>query len=282
MFKFGFRAHDFGKGSPEEIAARLAAYGPLSIQLAPTKVFPEVSAMPGFITRDYARGIKDLFARKGIAIAVLGCYINPVNPDGEKREIQLARFEEYLRFARDFGCGVVGTETGSLNVDCSWHPDTQRPEVFDRLCESVSRLVRIAEQSETIVGIEPVAEQHTLSTIEKTAELIRDIGSPALGVIFDPVNLIPRRGLEESQASFFGRALDAFGENIVAVHAKDFRMQDGIKSEALPAGQGELDYGCFLPMLRHICPDVAILLESISPATAGDALAYLRRTAVAD
>ncbi len=279
MFSFGFRAHDFGRSEPEQMAERLAAYGPLSIQLALPKAFLRVPAEPGVITHEYARRVKDIFGQRGITIAVLGCYINPVHPDRQERECQLDRFEEHLRFARDFGCRVVGTETGSLNADSSWNPGTQAPHVFDTLCDSVSRLVSVAERSDSIVGIEPVADQHTLSSIERTAALLRRIDSPALGIIFDPVNLIPLRGLDESQMSFFRRAFAAFGERIVAVHAKDFRMIDGHKSEALPAGQGEFNYALFFEMLKVIRPDVPVILENVSPSTARDALAFLRRMA---
>ena len=101
----------------------------------------------------------------------------------------------------------------------------------------------------------------------------------ALGIIFDPVNLIPPEGLPGSQADFFQEALDVFGDRIVAIHAKDFRLEGGCKSEALPAGSGELEYEKLFSLLakRGVSPDV--LLENTSPATAPDALAFLRAAA---
>ncbi len=289
MLRFGLRAHDFGRFPPEILAEKLAAFEPASIQVALAKAFPDMPADVEFLSPGYARRIRQIFKARGIAIAVLGCYINPVHPDFGEREKQLKRFEEHLRFARDFGCSIVGTETGSLNPDCSFHPGTQGPEVFDRLCESVGRLARVAERCGSIVGIEPVADQHTISTIERTRELIERIHSPALGIIFDPVNLIPAAGLGaaglgaaglgEGQAAFFERAFAAFGRHIVAVHAKDFRLENGKKSEALAAGAGDFDFEAFFRLLQAEKPEIDVILENTSPATAPAALQFVARAA---
>jgi sugar phosphate isomerase/epimerase len=266
MLRIGLRAHDYGKLPPESLADTLAAFKPASIQLALAKAFPGAPA-PGALNPGYARGIWDIFNRRGISIAVLGCYINPVHPDADEREKMLRRFEEHLRFAGDFDCPIVGTETGSRNPDCSWHPDTQKPETFDLLCASVERLVTCAEKCGSIAGIEPVADQHTISTIEKTAKLLELFPSPALKIIYDPVNLIPSSGLTEAQGSFFARAFDSFGNSIAVIHAKDFRMEGGKKSGALPAGTGELDYRSLLALLARKKPGIDILLENGVPET---------------
>ena len=279
MLQFGLRAHDFGRFPAAILAGKIAAYAPASVQLALAKALPDISEAPGFLNPDFARRVRDAFSRHDIAIAVLGCYINPVHPDPEIRETQLRRFEEHLSFARDFGCPVVGTETGSANPDSSYHPGTEKPETFDMLCKSVERLVLDAERRGSIVGIEPVADQHTLSSIEKTHALLERIDSPALGIIYDPVNLIPQTGLAVSQADFFRMAFDAFGDRIVAVHAKDFRIENGKKTGNLPAGSGDLDYFQLFRQLQARKPLVHVLLENVSPSTARAALAFLARIA---
>ena len=285
MLRFGLRAHDFGRFPAEVLAEKIQVYRPASVQLAPSKAFPGIPAEPGYLSPGFARWTKEIFAARGMAIAVLGCYINPVHPDGDELERQLRRFEEHLRFAIDFGCPLVGTETGSLNPDSSWHSGTQDEATFDRLCSSVERLVRIAERCAAIVAIEPVADQHTISSIEKTQALIKRIDSPALGIIFDPVNLIPQAGLGESQAAFFQRAFDAFGSRIVAVHAKDFRFEKGGKSGTVAAGLGEaegsgvFDFAALFRLLQAKKPGIDVLLENTSPATAAAALAFVKRVA---
>jgi len=279
MVRIGVRAHDYGTDvSAGELAEILGGFGPASVQLALAKALRGAPGLGG-ITPGYARQVRGALEAKGVAVAVLGCYINPVHPDEGERDRQLRRFEEHLRFARDFGCAMVGTETGSLNADCSFHPDTGRPETFDLLCRSLERLVAVAEKCGSIVAIEAVADQHTISTVEKMGEALRRLASPALKVIYDPVNLIPKAGLAESQADFFARAFDAFGSEIVAVHAKDFRMEGGAKNGALPAGTGDLDYGALLRLVMARKPGVDFLLEDTSPATGSAAMAFLRGAA---
>jgi sugar phosphate isomerase/epimerase len=278
MLQIGLRAHDYGKLPPEELADTLAAYAPASIQLALGKAFPEAPG-PGALSPGYARRIRRIFEARHIAIAVLGCYINPVHPDRDERERQLRRFEEHLRFVRDFGCAVVGTETGSIDPRCSWHPDTAKPETFDLFCASTERLVRAAEKCGAIVGIEPVADKHTVSSIELMEELLRRFPSPALKVIYDPVNLLPASGPGETQEAFFRRAFEGFGEHIVAFHLKDFKLEGGKKQGDLPAGTGDLDYPALFRLILSKKPGADLLLENSVPARARETFAFLRDAA---
>lgn len=289
MMRFGLRAHDFGKLPLTQLADTLSAYAPACIQLALAKALSDTPTFPGALSPGYARRLGDAFAQKGIAIAVLGCYFNPIHPDSDAREAGLKRFEEHLRFVRDMGCAIVGTETGSCNADCSYHPDTDSPAAFDSLIKSLERLVRTAERFGAIVGIEAVARQHTLSSIPKLVEALRRIDSPNLQVIYDPVNLLPHEGLPEpdgtilalpsaeAQRNFFRQALDQFGDRIVAVHLKDFRYQDGRKQGDLPTLTGDLDTKGLLNLLASRKPFVDILLENSDPSTARNTLVTLQR-----
>jgi sugar phosphate isomerase/epimerase len=278
MIRIGLRAHDYGCLPPEDLAQTISAYGVESVQLALSKALSNPPA-PGSLSPGYARTLRGTFERKGLAIAVLGCYINPVHPDRDERERGLTLFEEHLRFSRDFGCSLVGTETGSRDPGCSYHPDTKKSETFDLLCFSLERLLKTAEICGSIAGIEPVADRHTVSSIELMARLIEKFPSPALGVIYDPVNLIPGGGLSGSQEEFFREALDAWGSRIMAVHLKDFRMEGGKKIGDLPAGAGELDWSCLLKLLMEKKPGIDLLLENSGPETGGGIIAFLRETA---
>jgi sugar phosphate isomerase/epimerase len=276
MLQIGLRAHDYGQGlPPEELADILAPYKPASIQLAPAKALGDAPG-PGGLSPGYARRVRRILEARNIAVAVLGCYINPVHPDPDIREAQLRSFEEHLRFARDFGCALVGTETGSRSPDCSFHPDTERGETFDLFSRSLERLVSTAEKCGSVAAIEAVADQHTVSSVEKMERVLSRIPSPALMVIYDPVNLIPRTGLEETQECFFTRAFDAFGDRIAVIHAKDFRMEGNRKNGALPAGTGEMDYPALLNLVARRKAGVDILLENTGPAVGKEAMAFLR------
>jgi len=283
MLQTGLRAHDYGTNvTAEALAEILSYYKPASIQLALAKALSG-SPKPGGLSPAYARRIAGILERKGISIAVLGCYINPIHPDPVIREKQLYNFEEHLRYARDFNCALVGTETGSCGADCSFHPDTEKQESFDLLCRSLERLITAAEKCGSITAIEAVADIHVVSSIEKMELVTRRLASPALKVIYDPVNLIPNAGLAETQAEFFSRAFNAFGDKIAAVHAKDFRMENSrqgrLKNGRLSAGTGEMDYPALLRLITEHKPDIDILLEDTSPATGKQAMDFLHKTA---
>ena len=268
MLRIGLRAHDYGApATPEALAERLAAHGAVSAQLALAKALvpPDEGFAVGSLSPGYARRVRDAFAERKVAIAVLGCYINPVHPDAAIRESQLRRFEEHLRFAADFDCRVVGTETGSCNADCSYHPETKSAATRDVFYASIERLLNCAEKCGAIVAIEPVARQHTIATIADTEALLAHFRSPALKIIYDPVNLIPPEGVTGTQADFFAASFAAFGDAIVAIHAKDFRMDGGVKKGDLPACTGELDYEALLAIIKCRKPGIDILLENNTP-----------------
>lgn len=267
MITLGVRAHDFGRLPTLQLAEKIADTGVHYVQLALSKAFPEMYESPKMAD---APGIAAAFHEKGLQIAVLGCYINPVHPDLFVRERALARFEEHLEWASVFGCSIVGTETGSRNQDCSYHPETTTEQTFRELVSSISHLVNYAEKlGSVIVGIEPVAEIHTVHSPALMNRLLREIDSPALGVIFDPVNLVPKTGVR-SQDEFLDECFDSFGSKIVVIHAKDYRISEGssgpVKSKSLPAGTGELDWKGLFQRLKNIGnPPLPVLMEDLRP-----------------
>lgn len=262
MLRLGYRAHNLGKLPLEKLALSLGQHRIGSIQLALAKALSDLPPDEVAFTPGYAREVRRALEARGVRIAVLGCYINPVHPDEESREKALRRFESHIGLAEDFGCGIVATETGSLNPDCSYNPGTASPKTFDTLCSSIERLLRAAERTgRVMVGVEAVASRHTIDTIDKMAALLRRLDSPRLGVVYDPVNLIPETGVGD-QAAFFREALDAFGPRIIAVHLKDFRIVDGHKRGELPALSGELDTEALLGLLQSTGSDLDVLLEN--------------------
>lgn len=275
MFTIGIRAHDLGKQSLEDLARSLSELGLSTIQLALRKALSDPIYQPGRLSPGFASRVRRVLEAHGIQIAVLGAYMNLIHPEPQQREKELSVFTEHLRYAREFGASLVGSETGHRSPDGSPHPDTQAAEAFADLIISVRKLCQQAEAYGALVGIEPVAEKHPLSSIERTAKLIEAVDSPALQIIFDPVNLAPDKGLE-NQTDFFRSAFQAFGSRIACIHAKDYVVQGG-KKVAVPSGQGDLDYAEFFSILKEEKPGIHIILEQNRPETLAAALAYVRK-----
>jgi sugar phosphate isomerase/epimerase len=277
MINIGLRAHDYGQGTPDEIAKKLGAYGVNCIQLALAKSFPFIKEEPGQLSPGLGNTIRDAFAKQGINIVVLGCYINPIHPDPILKEQSLQRFEEHLRFARDFGCAIVGTETGSRNADCTFHPDSQGEEAFLELVAAVKRLSKTAEKYGTIVGIEGVAHHHTIHTYEKMVRMLELVGSPNVQVIYDPVNFFPLDECEQ-QEKLMDDAFTLFGDRIVAIHSKDFVINDGLKEGDLPSGTGVMAHSHLIKHLIEKKPYIQVILENTNIDNVEQVISVLKNT----
>jgi L-ribulose-5-phosphate 3-epimerase len=271
--RLGVRAHDFGKLPIDELARRIAAKGFCGVQLAPSKAVAGFDGDAGRLSPGFAVHVRETLQRHGIQVAVLGCYINLADPDRAQRGRQLARFKEYLRFARDFGCSVVGTETGSLNSDFSFHPENHGEAAFQAVLASVRELVEEAERFGVFVGIEGV-ERHVLCDPRRLRRLIDEVGSNNLQIIFDPVNLLSVAN-HRRQDDIIRESFERFGDRIAIVHAKDFLVENGQLRSVL-AGQGLLNYRLLTDLIKERKPCISVLMEDTCPETVEQGVSFLR------
>ena len=63
-------------------------------------------------------------------MTVLGCVINPANPDEEARHTAMRRFTEHMKYARILGADMVGTETGRMDAEGKFTPATDTEEAY--------------------------------------------------------------------------------------------------------------------------------------------------------
>lgn len=274
MLNIGVRAHDFGKMHVQQLSEQIWEYGFSGIQLALKKAIIDIEDDQGKLSPGMGRYFRKQFARNDIDISVLGCYINPVHPDRTEREKSLFRFKEHLLYARDFGCSIVGTETGSPNPDCSFTEDIYREETFQDFIATMKVLVAAAEKAGAIVAIEGVADKHTIHSHERMLRVLELIPSPHLGIIYDPVNFLPASRAGESDRLMI-EAFELFSHKMVAVHAKDYVMKDGRKDGTLPAGRGELNYPLLFDLIKHYKPWISVLLENSKPETMAESVEFI-------
>ncbi|MGN0920991.1 MAG: sugar phosphate isomerase/epimerase family protein [Cellvibrio sp.] len=276
---FGIRAHDFGTLPIEELAPKIAASGAKTIQLALAKALPGEKLLPSDFTESEFASIKQTLDANGIGIAVIGCYIDTVTPDLDERAFNIRRFKEHIDYAHKLGCRYIGTETGSPIPYLQKDPVGGKAAAFKVATETLREIIRYAETKDVTLSIEAVEEYHAMQTADQIKFLIDEFNSPNLGVIFDPVNLTPVKGVEDIDA-FLDHCFNCFGDKIIAIHAKDYRLEEtpeGIrKSKDLPAGFGSLDWcKVFKRVKQYNKSHVPILLEETSPETAKQSFAYL-------
>lgn len=272
--RFGMRCHDVIHNNLEDLAESIQEKNFKSVHLALTKVKTDFDFKKSHITPGMAKHVRDTFGKRGISVDILGCYINLAHPDDAELKVLLDRFKEHIRFARDFGCSLVGTETGALNKEYVEGPENNTEEAFLRTLNSVKELVKEAEKFGVIVAIEGVAK-HVINTPERMKRVLDNIDSNNLQVIFDPTNYITPENYE-NQDELIKKAFDLFGDRIVAVHAKDFICEDN-EIKLAPIGKGLLNYELLLSELKHKYPYIDIFFESTKPEHVDDSIEFITK-----
>ncbi|WP_251551565.1 sugar phosphate isomerase/epimerase family protein [Neobacillus muris] len=254
----GIRAHDVPSLSLEQLTKEIAGKGFTGVQLALAKSFPDINTGLGSLSPGLARYIGGAFRKENLQIAVLGCYINMIHPDVTERRKVLERFKEHIRYARDFGCSIVGTETGNVHAEIHYTEDNFTEQPYQQVVESVRELVSEAEKFGVIVGIEG-GVNHPIHTPQRMKRLLDDIPSNNLQVIFDPANFLTIDNYQH-QEQVFAEAFELFGDRIVILHAKDFVIDDNWVKMA-PVGKGLLNYDAVFKYIKYQKPHINILLE---------------------
>ena len=270
--RFGVRAHDFGCLPAGELAAKIAAKHLVCVQLALGKAIAGFNLKPGALNPGLAFEIGRAFQEHGVQIAVLGCYVNPIHPDPTTRKSLLGLFKEHLRYARDFGNGLVALETGSVNADYSPHPENHGETAFQQSLASIAELVAEAEHFGVIVGIEAVTS-HVVSTPQKMRRMLDNVASNSLQVVFDQVNLLSLDNHHE-QERVIGESLELFGDRIAVIHVKDFAVENG-QFKCASAGLGKLRHDLVMKFAVTQRPGISILLEDTNEQAAEDSRQFL-------
>ncbi|WP_054788475.1 TIM barrel protein [Gracilibacillus dipsosauri] len=270
----GIRAHDITYQDPEQIAEEVSSKGLGSVQLALAKSFPNLPTQTGALSPGFGKYMYQAFSKKKVNIAILGCYINMIHPNVEKRKQLLARFKEHIRFAKDFGCSIVGSETGNIREQMGYTEDNFTEEAFQKVVKSIRELVEEAKKWGIIVGIEG-GINHPIHTPQLMRRLLDEVPSSQLQVIFDPANFMSMENYQ-NQAKVFQESFELFGERIVAIHAKDFIIEDNwIKM--VPVGQGMLRYDYLFSWIKKHKPFVEVLLENTKEPYIDESIKYLHK-----
>lgn len=279
MIQLGVRLHDVNAGlGPEEQtmearAAKAGEEGFTCVHLALSKVMKGITFDECALTEGLAAHIRRVFARSGLDIAVLGCYLNLAHPDPDKlRDIQ-GRYYGHLRAAALMGAGVVGTETGAPNPEYKTDAATHGREALDAFIRGLAPVVERAEHWGVAVAIEPVWK-HIVFDADRALQVLGAIRSPNLRIILDPVNLL-HPGNAEERERVVGQAMDKLADHIAVVHLKDY-VREGDELRAVAAGTGEMDYTGILRFLKARKPYIQATLENTDNSNAAQAREFLQ------
>ena len=260
MLSFGMRCHDICPKMPmEELFQEVRANQIDQIQLAFGKSISDYDFSVGHYSPGFGCYIASLLEKNQIHVAVLGCYINPIHPIESRRQAEVAKFIEHLKYAKIIGADMVGTETGRLDPDMKVTPETFTETAYQRLLKSMREIVSAAEKLGVTVGVEGVFD-HTLYSPAMMKRFLEDIDSPNVEVILDSVNLIHPDEVER-QEEVIDKAFAYYGDRITMLHMKDF-VFDGSSQIFRHVGEGLFQYEPLMKHLKEKKPHITMLLEN--------------------
>ena len=279
MIQYGMRVHDIcGRGTVTEVLDQVERLGVHYIQLAMGKSFSDIDSTAGHYSDGQACYVAEELRERGLHVSVLGCYINPAQPDESARQREVQRFIEHLKYAKLLGADLVGTETGRYSPDMRVTEETYTEECYQRVLGSFREIRDAAEKLGVRVGIEGVYN-HTLCSPERIDRFLRDIASPNFDIILDSVNIITpeTKGKPAEQDAIIRRCFELYGDRIAVLHLKDGDFTAEREQLFRHPGEGVFHYGELMRQLRRNKPYIVGLLENSSPERFREDCAYLDR-----
>lgn len=193
-----------------------------------------LESMPDELDPDTAADIADALFDHGINVAALSGTFNMAHPDPGHRETGVARLGVLAALCPQMDCTLITICTGTRNPDDMWtgHPDNGTGAAWNDMVETIRAALDVVRPYRVRLAFEP-EPGNVVRTAEDGVRLINEIGEPALGVIFDPANILagipgtdPRIGIRH--------AIQLLGYRTYLAHGKDL----GVHRLPCAAGTG--------------------------------------------
>ncbi len=265
----GARLHDYGKGTPYEMFAKIAKDGFKCTQLAYKKSITGVASYSDVTPELVAETVKAA-KETGIWVAVIGAYVEMAMNREEERKKNTADFISQLSVAKALGSACVGTETTDMGKQPA---GTSRERALFQLCKSLDEILPVAEELDVCVGIEPVY-LHSMNTVEATRKVLDTMQSDHLKVIFDPANLISYE-LSGCQKMVWDKAGELLGDKICAVHFKGQNFHEDGKRYSTSLEASAIDYEGAFEMLKALKRPLPVMREEAVPERAASDQAFM-------
>ena len=256
-------------GTLEERLDEVKAHGLSCVQVSMGCAgLPE---MPDAIPAGLPERFRKETAARGLKIASVQGTFNMCHPDAEQRALGLRRLRVV---AEAFPQLPIHICTGTRNPQSMWrnHPDNKSAEAWRDMAACVREAAEIARQTKSVLAFEPEVN-NIVDSARKARQIMDEIGSEHLKVTMDPANIFPSGTLPRMK-EILEEAFSLVGRDIVLAHAKDLDHDGDAGHKA--AGEGLLDYGLYLRLLRAQRFSGPLLLHGLSRAQVPGCVAFLR------
>jgi sugar phosphate isomerase/epimerase len=265
-------ATTFTKGTLEERLDATKACGLTCAQVSMACAgLPE---MPDQIPAGLPEKFRIEAAARQIAIASLQGTFNMCHPDAEHRRMGLRRLRVLAEACPRMGTSIIHVCTGTRDLKSMWrrHPDNDLPESWRDMAACVREAVGIAREANVVLAFEPEVN-NVVDSARKARRLLDEIGSPHLKVTMDPANIFHTGELPRMK-EILDEAFALIGKDTALAHAKDLDHDGDAGHKA--AGQGVLDYGRYLGLLRSVGFTGPLLLHGLTAEQVPGCMAFLR------
>ena len=231
-----------------------------------------LSSLPLEIPTQIVQLIGEQCRENDIEVSAVSATYNMIHPDrkvieqGEKSLAEIAASCKYLN------TNLITICTGTRDPHNQWklHPDNQTDLAWRDLTQSMERALSLTETSGISLGIEPEAA-NVVNSAAKAQELIREMGSERLKIIFDPANLFERASVQQAR-DIIERAANMLVDHIWIAHAKDRDTEGNFQI----AGEGMIDYGHYIGCLKSIGFEGPLILHGLPEEKVPQCVKFLR------
>lgn len=232
-----------------------------------------MASMPLEISNADCEYIKSSAIENKVELVAVSATYNMIHPDPSVRKDGHNRLSVIAKAANKFGIGLITLCTGTRHAEDQWafHKDNDTPEAWRDLIASMEVAVRIAEKHDIDLGIEPEMD-NVVSSAQKAKQLLDELGSKRLKIIFDPANLFQKTS-HQDQKDIVSRGIDLLAPKMVMAHAKD-RLPDGRFGTA---GKGVVDFDHYLRALISVGFDGPLVAHGLEAREAADVATFLTR-----
>ncbi|QOR70560.1 sugar phosphate isomerase/epimerase [Ruania alkalisoli] len=219
----------------EEALVLLAEIGFEGVEIICADDYP--CGLPTRPTTAQLTSVRSAAEQLGLAVANVVPYVRPINARDERT--RLGHVDEMRR------CLDIAAAIGSLSVRV-WAGVDPEPghetEQQELLVDSLRRLAGHAADLDVRLNVENHMGSHAISGAI-TTEIVQEVGSPYVGILYDPANLLVL-GDADYQEAFTLQA-----PYIGHVHFKDVDVLGGGKHMPRLVGEGEVPWAWILPAL---------------------------------
>ncbi len=262
--QIAFRTHDLGVKGLDAAIEKCNNCGISAVQLVAYKFLDEIKYAPDGIDLEKAERIGNAFKAAGISVPLIGAYFNPVHSDKDKVARCKQVFKEYLKYSKNLGCNIVGSETGSFNDDkWTYNPLNRTEEALQTVIATFKELALYAKEVGAYIGMEGAAG-HVCYDVRTLKRAYDGVGMDNVKIIFDIYNYLDASNYK-NYLDILKEGLKTFNGKIVVFHIKDCVFEDGKLKQVAP-GKGMFDFDKILSLIKAYDEGATLVLEG----TTGD------------